>query len=96
MLHEWRFAVMLFVQLGLGGSMKYARATMDRFSVEEPKVIESQRGWYVDGSVFDWDISTVFHGLLYLHANIAQTINIYDAETTSTLSGCPRTDLHMR
>ncbi len=71
----------LFVQYRPDGSMKYARATMDYVSTEEPKVIETQRGGYIDGPVLVVDISTVFRGQLYIHSNIAQTIDIYDAET---------------
>ncbi|MCY4673123.1 MAG: hypothetical protein OXD43_05040 [Bacteroidetes bacterium] len=35
----------------------------------------------MDGPVLVRDFPTVFQGQLYIHANIAQTIDIYDAET---------------
>lgn len=71
----------LFVQYSPDGTMKYARATMDHVSIEEPKVIEIQGGWRIDGPGLLGDFPMVFHGHLYIHANIAQTIDIYDAET---------------
>ena len=71
----------LFVQYSPDGSMKYARTTMDHVSIEEPKMIRTQRGVHIDGPVLVWDFPTVFQGQLYIHANIAQMIDIYDAET---------------
>jgi len=71
----------LFVQYGPDGSMKYARTTMDYVSIEEPKRIEVQGGGYIDGPELVVDFSTVFRGQLFIHANIAQTVDIYDAET---------------
>lgn len=71
----------LFVQYGPDGSMKYARATIDYVSIEEPKVIETQRGGHMDGRFLVVDIPTVFRGHLYVHSNIAQTVDIYNAET---------------
>ncbi|MXZ05301.1 MAG: hypothetical protein F4Y90_07400 [Rhodothermaceae bacterium] len=71
----------LFVQYGPDGSMKYTRTTMDYVSIEESKVIETPGRRSLDGAVLVWDFSTVFRGQLYIHAHIAQTIDIYDAET---------------
>ena len=71
----------LFVQYSPDGSMKYARTTMDHVSIEEPKMIVTDRGGGIDGPVLIRDFPTVFRGQLYIHANIAQTIDIYDAET---------------
>ncbi|MCY3614565.1 MAG: 6-bladed beta-propeller [Bacteroidetes bacterium] len=71
----------LFVQYRPDGSMKHARTTMDYVSIEEPKRIEVRGGGYIDGPALVLDFSTVFRGQLYIHSNIAQTIDIYDAET---------------
>lgn len=71
----------LFVQYRPDGSMKYARTTMDHVSIEEPKLIRTQRGGSVDGPPLIRSIPTVFRGQLYIHAYIAQMIDIYDAET---------------
>ena len=71
----------LFVQYRPDGSMKYARTTMDHVSIEEPKLIRTQRGGYVDGPPLIRSIPTVFRGQLYIHAYISQMIDIYDAET---------------
>ncbi len=71
----------LFVQYGPDGSMRYARTTMDHVSIEEPKLIRTQRGGYVDGPPLIRSFPTVFRGQLYIHAYIVQMIDIYDAET---------------
>jgi len=71
----------LFVQYRPDGSMKHARTTMDYGSIEEPKRIEVRGGGYIDGPALVLDFSTVFRGQLFIHANIAQTVDIYDAET---------------
>lgn len=44
-------------------------------------MIVIERGGRVDGPGLVGDFPTVFRGQLYIHANIAQTIDIYDAET---------------
>lgn len=71
----------LFIQYGPDGSTKYARATMDYVSTEEPNVIETQRGWHIDGPFLLEDFPTVYRGQLLIHSTLAQTIDIYDAAT---------------
>ncbi|MXY07577.1 MAG: 6-bladed beta-propeller [Rhodothermaceae bacterium] len=71
----------LFVQYRPNGSMKYARTTMDYASISEPKVIGTPGRRFLDGPVLVLDFSTVYRGQLYIHSSLAQTIDIYDAET---------------
>ncbi|MCY4160123.1 MAG: 6-bladed beta-propeller [Bacteroidetes bacterium] len=71
----------LFIQYSSDGSMKYARATMDYASIEEPKVISQRGGWRIDGANLLGDFPTVYRGRLYIHSYVAQTIDIYDATT---------------
>lgn len=71
----------LFIQYSPDGSMKYARATVDYQTVGDPEILETSTGWKIDSIGLMGDFPTVHNGQLFIHANLAQTMDVYDAET---------------